>query len=436
MKHQPKKIKRNFIILLVASIIFACMPTTVFAATTNKNINVTTNVGISIKLKPTISNPTWSVGNKNLVDFNSSTKTFKALASGSTTIKATSKDKKKTETFCINIKTNTKNSANVFNQSIVGSTIWPIVNVNIYKNSDLKTKTATINALTKGTVKETKGDIFKITCGSKTGWVNAKYLMINLPDVRSDIKYNITNAYSSIFKIGGSENKCQIKKYNSYQSKDTAYTKGAVSISNITGKKLYTYDTDGNNDGKVYNSKLKRNEFVCPVLYKFAKKIGKSQNIAIQNGYCLKIYDGYRPQSVCNSFWTNTSKTATSSQKANWLTSARVSGNGTCYTNGYTNITCFAAKGISDHARGYAIDVTMVYSKTGKEIPTQSPMHDLSSNSVKWVNKGNKTSWGTASTDILNTIMTSVGMKPLAYEWWHFSDPSLNVGYGNSNIKY
>lgn len=432
-----KKALSKFMVLLITFVLmFSCIPTTAFAATTNKNINVTTDVGKSIRLKPTISDPTWSVGNKNLVGFNTSTKTFKALASGKTTIKATSKDKKKSETFNINIKVNTKNSGSSFNETIVGSTIWPIVKVTLYKTSDLKTKASTVSALTKGTVKEVKGDIFKITCANNTGWVNAKYLMINLPDVRSDIKYNITNAYSSIFKIGSTQNKCQIKSYNSYQTKDTKYTKDSVSIKNITGKKLYTYDNDKTLDGKKYNSKLKRNEFVCPVLYKFAKEIGKAQNIALQNGYCLKVYDGYRPQEVCNSFWTNTQSTVNSNKKANWLTSARVSGNGTCYTNGYTNLTCFVAKGISDHARGYAIDITMVYNKSGKEIGSQSSMHDLSSNSVKWVNQGNKTSWRTNQTDVLHTIMTSVGMKPLAYEWWHFSDPTLNVGYGNSNIKY
>ncbi len=431
-----KKLSKTLAVLLVVVLMLTSISVTTASAATNKNINVSTTVGKQIRLKPTISNPTWSVASNNILSFNKSTKIFKALASGSTTIKATSKDKKKTETFKITIKVNTSNKGNVFNKSVIGSTVWPLVKSNLYKASNLKTKSSTVSALTKGTVKEAKGDILKITCGKKTGWINAKYLLINLPDVRSDIKFNITNAYKSIFKIGGSQNKSQIKKYNSYQTRDTSYTKGAVNIPNITGKKLYSYDNDSKLDGKKYNSKLKKNEFVCPVLYTFAKVIGKAQNIALQNGYCLKIYDGYRPENVCKSFWTNTSNIASSNKKANYLTSARVSGNGTCYTNGYTNITCFVAKSISDHARGYAIDVTLTYKSSGKEISTQSPMHDLSSNSVKWVNKGNKTSWGTASTDILNTIMTSVGMKPLAYEWWHFSMPSLNVGYGNNNVSY
>lgn len=432
MKKQKSILAIIFIVLMLT---LQYIPVTVEASSIKvTNIDVPTSIGKYIRLKPTIKNPKWTIGNKNLVDFNISTCVFKSIASGKTTI--TAKGKNKVERFYINIQVKKSSKGRLFNHAVKGSTVWPVIDSKLYKKSSLKGRYSyIIKSLEKGIVKKTKGDAFYIHFSKKDGWINSKYLMINLPDIRSDIKYNITNAYSSIFKIGGKENKSQIKSYNSYQTKSTAYTKGSVKIKNITKKRLYTYDYDNKKDGKVYNKKLKKYEFVCPVLYTFAKKICQAQNCALKNGYSLKVYDGYRPQNICNSFWKNSNETVKASKKANFLTSSRVSGNGTCYTNGYTNLTCFVAKSFSDHAGGYAIDVTLVYKSSGKEITSQSHMHDLSSNSVKWVNKGNKKSWGTNGTDILNSIMKNVGMKPLAFEWWHFSCPALNVGYGYKNIK-
>lgn len=458
-----KKIIKTIIIVIL---ILSCFEISVFSAdiavneiVLNKKEYTFGKIENTMQLQATFTpsnatnkNISWSSSNTNIATVDSSGKVT-AKASGECKIMARSNNGKYAECkITINSNYNIQTNKPWNNESVVNSTVWNIIEVGLYQDNSLKNKISTISALQEGIIIQTSGDNFKVTfTNGKTGWVNSKYLLINLPDVRSDIKFNITNAYSSIFKIGSKENKCQMAKYNTYQKKDTPYTSGFVNIPNITGKALYTYDSnDGKKDGKVYNSKLGRDEFVCPVLYKFAKKLGRAQNIALQNGYCLKIYDGYRPQSVCDAFYSNSYKIATdekNNMKAVYLTggayggryNASVSGNGTCYNgnNGGLNITCFVAANKSDHAGGYAVDVTMVFKNNKeKEIPTQCDIHDLSANATKWVNKGNKNSWGTRYTDILNDIMVKAEMKPLTFEWWHYSDSSLDVGYGNNNIKY
>ena len=370
---------------------------------------------------------TWSSYNSNKVSVDKNGK-ITAKAAGTTTIVAKTANGK-TATCKVTVVLNTNDPGGARFGNILNSTVWTTQKTNIYKEVGLKNTEATVDALTEAIIIDTNNAsnannyIFKIkTVAGKVGWINPNYLMINLPDVRSDIKYNITNAYSSIFKIGSSENKSQIKEYNQSQTKDTQYTSGYVKIDGLTGKQLYTYDNDGTIDGKVYNPKLERYEFVAPALYKFALQIGVAQNMALQNGYCLKIYDSYRPQTdVCNNFWQYSLNAYNNSQKARYLVDATVNG------SSIHGLAWFVAAKTSDHARGVAIDVTMVFKDNiSKEISSQSDMHDLSTNSLKVTNAGKKANvsdWNTSYTDLLHKIMTSsaVNMEPLPSEWWHFN---------------
>ena len=87
--------------------------------------------------------------------------------------------------------------------------------------------------------------------------------MVNLPDLIPSIIYDDTNAYSSLFKSS------------------------EIDIPNITGKQLY--------NNKTYNERLSKEEFMMPVIYAMAKKIMKAQELALEDGYSLKIYETYRP---------------------------------------------------------------------------------------------------------------------------------------------
>ena len=144
-------------------------------------------------------------------------------------------------------------SSNFTNEQIKGSTVWPIVEVNKYKDKYKSSYNGQLAALTECLVIESslENEAFKVQYVSngkkwnelgatyETCWVNSRRMLINLPDICDDIQYDITNAYSSKFKIG-------------------SQSRGAVvNVDNLTGKQLYTYDNyDGNVDGKVYNPKL------------------------------------------------------------------------------------------------------------------------------------------------------------------------------------
>lgn len=418
---------------------------------------------------------TWQSSNSNIATVDSSGKVT-AKASGKTTITAKTSNGK-TATCSVNVIFNGNNSnSGRFNKNVLYSTVWPVQNIDIYQDSTLKTKITTISALTEAVIVETNNVssaddfIFKIkTASGQTGWTKPDYLLINLPDVRDDIVYNVTNAYSSIFKIGS--NGTNISQVNR-----TSYTSGAVNLTSpkITGQKLYTYDKYDSNqkDGKVWNSKLGKYEYVCPVLFKFALMIGTAQNKALQNGYCLKIYDGYRPYEICTDFW-NSGLQAIGANMNSDGTAIYVNGSAsmksyssrtdsqkkaTCLTGGYMqeslgnsnipsiyddngnlmNISWFIASTYgkssnsspSNHACGTAVDLTMVYKDNKSvEIKAQSDMHDLSLNSL--------TKYNNDDANMLNNIMTSInGMTSLASEWWHFNMSSSNNSGANGQVAF
>lgn len=98
------------------------------------------------------------------------------------------------------------------------------------------------------------------------GWLENELCMINLPDVLPSIVYENPNAKASIFKICGKD------------------------IEGITGQKLY--------DGLFYNQRLGRDEYLMPINYAMAKKVGAAQKNALKEGDCLKIIETFRPYEV------------------------------------------------------------------------------------------------------------------------------------------
>ena len=98
------------------------------------------------------------------------------------------------------------------------------------------------------------------------GWLENELCMINLPDVLPSIVYENPNAKASIFKTCGKD------------------------IEGITGQKLY--------DGLFYNQRLGRDEYLMPINYAMAKKVGAAQKNALKEGDCLKIIETFRPYEV------------------------------------------------------------------------------------------------------------------------------------------
>lgn len=232
-------------------------------------------------------------------------------------------------------------------------------------------------------------DYWLIKYDDKIGYIKYEDCMINLPDVEPSIYYEITNSEHSIFKTS------------------------EKSIYGLTGVKLYDFD-------KSYNSKIDRIEYIVPVTYDTAKLISQAQQLAVKNGYSLKIYDSYRPKSI--------TKLASAKLYDASLVDPDISDGLTVYEEDgqsyYWGSSWFLASTVSTHNCGAAIDVTLVDLYTRQEVKMQSPMHELSTRSVKYLSGGSTQFVGIATeeTKLMNTIFTEVGMDGLASEWWHYQD--------------
>ncbi len=309
-----------------------------------------------------------------------------------------------------------------FELPISGSTGYASINMNMVEAPN---STKIIKKLSAGDafeIIEEQNGYLKIKYNNTQGLVNATYCMINLPDVIPSIIYDDTNSYSSIFKSSG---------YN---------------IPNITGKQLYNV--------YFYNERLKKEEYVMPVIYSMAKKVMTAQKAALKDGYSLKIYETYRPYETQQSVCTNLK--------------ALLKENKTVYDGIYSDgwsEDWFINQAISSHQRGIAMDVSLVKIKSSKVITVgkyyclsitkyseeQMPtsMHELSKASAtfeKGVATYSKTAWKngvlsksmTTGAKRLQQYCTNAGLTPLSSEWWHFNDLDSrnNIGDNYSTGKY
>jgi D-alanyl-D-alanine dipeptidase len=237
------------------------------------------------------------------------------------------------------------------------------------------------------------------------GWLKSNYCMINLPDVLPSIVYENPNVTASLFRTLGQE------------------------LDGVTGCKLY--------EGYYYNPRLGRDEYVMPLNYVMAKKVGAAQQAALQEGNCLKIIETFRPREV-----------QTQVKDALYAKAAEDPDVRAALNTSPWSIGWFIATSLSNHQRGVAMDVTLVRvtdSQTqdiagcpfvrvsGEEYEMPSAMHELSSAAAcltKPVSSTSKTAWKSAeATDtmtdgarLLQKYCTDAGLTPLASEWWHFND--------------
>lgn len=228
------------------------------------------------------------------------------------------------------------------------------------------------------------GDYWAINYNGKCGWINAKYMAINLKEYIPSITYNITNANKSIFKSSGKN------------------------IEGLTSQKLYTDD---------YNN------FV-PVNYPFAIKIKAAQIEANKNGDTIIIYDAYRPKSVTNY----------ASEKLNtlYINDEEVKNNINYSTenNSSWGKSWFLASSISTHNKGCAIDASLKkISGEEYEMPTQ--MHELSTLAIKYrgvgidyipTNYSKRVKESEGAKKLSEYMMNYGKLSDLASEWWHYQD--------------
>jgi len=269
--------------------------------------------------------------------------------------------------------------------------------------------------------------------GITVGWVRHMFCMINLPDVIPSIVYNNTNAYSSVFRC---------------------YYQEEIDIPDVTGEQLYQYSD--RKDGKAYNKRFDKNEYIVPVLYSMSKRIFKAQQYALENGDTLVIYEGFRPRDT---------------QARVYNAVSNLMGKNANVRKGFGswNVSMFIASGISNHQLGYAIDVSLASimekedAVTGRykytnisralEYSMPSPIHELSIKAAVFTHNvaiESFDAWkkGTFSEGMINhpkaqnlqKYCTDAGLTPLASEWWHFNDlhTLFNItkkSNGNFDIK-
>ncbi len=301
-----------------------------------------------------------------------------------------------------------------FELPLQGATVYALANAKLCDDSGNK---QTVNAGDALRIVSEEGDELVVTTADGfTGKISSYKVMINLADVIPSIVYMDTNSVESVFQSSGYD------------------------IPGVTGVQFY--------DVWQYNERLGRTEFNMPIIFATAKKVMAAQQMALSEGYSLKIVETYRPMDTQNQVITNLDALAnTNSEVLDGITGKP------------WNKSWFIAQSISNHQRGYAMDLTLVevveteictsgdYAYVNvcdyADVQMPTPIHELSMASAtftKPVPSRDATAWqGKELAPSMNEVAirlqnycTSAGFTPLASEWWHFNDlDAMNSSAGS-----
>ena len=140
-----------------------------------------------------------------------------------------------------------------------------------------------------------------------------------------------------------------------------------------------------------------------------------------QQGYCIKIFDSYRPQTAVNHFVRWASNLADSAMKPYFYPNVDKS---RLFELGY-----IAEK--SGHSRGSTVDLTIVDMSTGKEVdmggvfdwfgPESHPDCGGNPETMEYRPNDTLTAQQFANRMLLRSTMMRHGFIPIDCEWWHFT---------------
>lgn len=142
---------------------------------------------------------------------------------------------------------------------------------------------------------------------------------------------------------------------------------------NFTGEAIYTFS-------EAY------------LRYGTVKKLAAAQNALSEQGYCLKVWDAYRPVFAQQALWD------------------------VCPD---PNFVSNPQTGTSSHCRGSAVDVTLV-TADGKELSMPTGFDDFSSLADR--DYSDVPVEAAENVKILENAMTASGFNTYFKEWWHYSD--------------
>lgn len=302
--------------------------------------------------------------------------------------------------------------------------VWPQKKQDLFADSQLTSKTGSVDAGTPlSVVKDEDGHYcyrkdakhwalyVSDADGSSVGWIDAGLLFVDLQDIfRTErgeygVQFNRTNAYSSVFKIGGSA-----LYLDSSSDADSRY----APLKNKAEKKGAFSAIGRNNIEKITGTKLKNygSRSQMPVIWDLSLCLLKGQKNALANGCALLIYDGYRPKSA----------SSTMNEIVTSLGYLSKSVDGYNLANGSLGTNLAAGNyiaNLSKHNRGVAVDLTLqTYDSLdtlGDKLVMQTMMHTLDFRS--------NMAYNNANADLLYKIMTEgTGLVSLKskQEWWHF----------------
>lgn len=295
-----------------------------------------------------------------------------------------------------------------FELPITGAGGYTSIELNMY--TEPNAQTPIVEKLEAGTpfeIQEEKEEWWLVkTKSGNLGWLKHQFALINLPDVVPSIIYDHTNSYNAQFK-------------SSY-----------VDIPELTGQALYEMID--------YNNRLDEETYIMPILYQTAKKVYDAQQIALQNGESLIVYETFRPRDV----QLLVNEALADLAESNDVVKAGI-------TKEPWSMTWFINTNVSNHQRGVAIDLSLVRVDELSErivgdyhVPKvldytpyemQTPLHELSINSAMFTKPiASKDQEGWKKMEVSSAVtepalrlqeyMTEAGFTPLASEWWHFND--------------
>ena len=193
-----------------------------------------------------------------------------------------------------------------------------------------------ITAGTAFTILEEQGGNLKVKLSNGIETTIAKqFCMINLPDVIPSIKYDITNSYSSVFRVRG------------------------AGIAGITGQSIYQHGTSKKN-----NPRLGKDEFLVPVLFETAVKLAAAQKAALADDYTLIVYEAYRPTYAQDKIYATYSPLVTADVRGDYP------------------VSWFIASGKSNHQEGYAADLGLAKVSSVSFITLSNPSYKIASLTV------------------------------------------------------
>lgn len=149
-------------------------------------------------------------------------------------------------------------------------TVWPIQDIEMYQDSGSNESTGKIPAAEPLCVLGEENGMFQVMYQDQYGYIDSDYCLINLPEYLGDLcKYNITNSYSSVFRV---------HEYD---------------IPHMTEEIIPGYE----------NIHLKTDEYLVPFLYPCSQKLRLAAENCIADGYNLVIYDAFRPNEATRAMY-------------------------------------------------------------------------------------------------------------------------------------